>query len=640
MDADAVAGNGKCKHSLMTSEKTAKSGMLLRTQIAIIVSAVLVTISIILIGFAELKVSWLEERYEQTLRDGDARALETLAQIDGRFLERTNRDLRELLSTRLAATERTTAGEQNFTQDVLSVVRLQDPAPTVTLMDTDFEPLITVGSLLPGNSAISLRQILTGKQRTVAGLLDIPEVGLANIFVSEVRSRDEVAGYLMTLLDFEDRASEFARDGAAVLFSGPGAPTVALAGQVPRQFQRSVVCCVDVPRTVRWREGTTHYISSVIPLVDAGNRPVGNLVVARDVSDDRNRQLLTSALSYGGVAVFIVLSATFLVWSLRTAFRPLNAMVGVLQHLARGDTGISMKPIRTNREISRLAETVESFRIGQKARLDLVSVSEQIANASRIQQSILPTAFDLDPRLDAFAVMKPAQDIGGDFFDLFMIDEDTVCVIVADVSGKGIGAALFASSASALLRTHTRKDRPPAKTLRRVNRELCDRNEEGLFLTVFLAQISLDTGEILYSNAGHPPPMLVGAKGVRDLPPPMGDTAIGFFEELSYQTYKYTIEADDYLLVYSDGLNEAMTPSGVILGDDGARRFVERASHSDTASDMVNDIAGAISRYSGSDAGADDLTLIAVRRQAGERPHNTEATTDIRDEITVMDDVS
>lgn len=597
---------------MSTATAPPKPGMLLRTQLAIIVTAVLMVISCILIGFAELRAGWLNEQYQTTLRNGDARSLETLALLDGRILARTNRDLRELAVTRDAVVATDPAEIAPFTAAAVSLLRLLDPAPTIALMNANFEPIETVGSLAPQNAAIALRQILRGKRRMASGLLDIPGVGLANIHVTELRVRDQVAGYLMTMLSFQERIRAFAQGDVAFLFAGPGSAAETLSGATRAAFRQQITCCVNEPETLRWSNDGIHIIASIVPLVDAADRPVGNLIVARDISDKRNREILLSRLSHGGVAVLILLSATFMAWSLRTAFRPLYAMVGMLQHLSKGDTSVSMKPIRTNKEISRLAETVESFRIAQKAQQELVSVTEQIANASRIQQSILPTNFEIDPRVDTYAVMIPAQDIGGDFFDVFMIDADHLCVLVADVSGKGMGAALFASSASALLRSQLRQDQSPAKTLARVNNDLCERNEEGLFLTVFLAKINLDTGAVEYANAGHPPPFILQGGKADDLPPPMGDTAIGFFEDLEFATHRSTLTKDQSLLIFSDGFSEAMDPAGELLGVEGARRFTEQAL-SNTAGDLVRGISDAVTHYSDSPAGADDLTLIAVR---------------------------
>ncbi|MEO1200233.1 MAG: PP2C family protein-serine/threonine phosphatase [Pseudomonadota bacterium] len=616
---------------LAQPQPTVRRRMLLRTKIALIVTSAILLVAIVLVAFAEVREAWVEERYDEAVLTGDQTALTTLFEIDERSLSRANWDIRDRPSTRalldLPNEDQVTA----FSTEVQNLLRFQEPRPDVILLNRRFQPVASVGVLDLGDASGILSPAFDGTRRNTSGLMRLDETALAFVFVHEIRIRDRVAGYLVTGFNYGDRLGILASGATSISFVARGEAPVPIAGRPPQPVFDQMGCCAVLPEAVRMSSGGFHAVGTVSPLDDILGRPLGDIYILRDISEERSRQILLSQLSFLGIVMVASLAIGVLVWLLRTSFRPLTAVVEVLRNLSVGNTDVGLTDVRTSREIDTLAETVESFRRAQRDRLKLVSLNEQIASAGRIQMSILPHAFDIDPALDIHATMRPAQDVGGDFYDVFRTVSGRPAFVVADVAGKGIPSSLFAATASATIRAYAQVSDDPAEILTRVNQELCRRNEEGLFLTVFLGVYDRGTGTLAYANAGHPPPFVVGSASARDLPPESGDLVLGALEDIDYERHSYRLAIGETLIVYSDGLNEAMTPDGTILGEDAARDMAMHAEGT-TAEERVTAIMTAVVDYSGERGLADDVTLVAFSR-------NPEAETSIGDDAPIADDL-
>ncbi len=250
-------------------------------------------------------------------------------------------------------------------------------------------------------------------------------------------------------------------------------------------------------------------------------------------------------------------------------------------------------------------------------------IQSELRIARDIQASMLPRVFPPfpgRPEFDIFAVMEPAKEVGGDFYDFFLIDGRFLCVLIGDVSGKGVPAALFMAISKTLLKTEALLGLPPDEIFARVNRTLIPDNDALLFVTVFLLLLDLSTGEIRYASAGHPPPMIsAGPSGFAALPVTPG-IVLGAIEGAEFPVGQGRLGPGDVVVLYTDGVTEAMN-AGLELFSEG--RLLARLSRS-AARDpelVVNDLREAVTAFAQGTPPSDDITLVVLRfKQATDRP--------------------
>jgi serine phosphatase RsbU (regulator of sigma subunit) len=244
----------------------------------------------------------------------------------------------------------------------------------------------------------------------------------------------------------------------------------------------------------------------------------------------------------------------------------------------------------------------------------LQSMESELKVAGKIQRSFLPPALPLlrgKAMVDIFARLEPARQVGGDLYDYFLLDGDHLFFTVGDVSDKGIPAALFMAVTKTLLKGIAEKKLPPSEVLRKCNLELCIGNESMMFVTLFCGILDLRSGILKYSNAGHEHPFLV-RKGCRpeELSVPEG-FFLGIDEEASYQTMEIVLEAGDRLIVYTDGVTEAVNGAGEFYSHQNLAAELE-SSGSLRADEIANKIVESVQTFSSGVAQADDITLLAL----------------------------
>ena len=199
------------------------------------------------------------------------------------------------------------------------------------------------------------------------------------------------------------------------------------------------------------------------------------------------------------------------------------------------------------------------------------AADRDLAVASDIQENVLPKIFPYLPErheFDLYASMKPAKEVGGDFYDFFMVDDDHLAMVMADVSGKGIPAALFMMVARTLIKNRALLGEEPSKILYEVNNQLCEGNKAELFVTVWLAIVSLSTGEGLAVNAGHEHPALRHKDGQFELVEYKHSPAVATMEDLPFKQHAFKLEKGDCLFIYTDGVTEATNASNELFGTD------------------------------------------------------------------------
>ncbi|MCR5790386.1 MAG: SpoIIE family protein phosphatase [Lachnospiraceae bacterium] len=258
--------------------------------------------------------------------------------------------------------------------------------------------------------------------------------------------------------------------------------------------------------------------------------------------------------------------------------RPLLALGGDVAKIAGGDLSYRAR-IYDNDEIGDLAVDFNNMAVSLSKYIeDLTSVTAEkerigaeLNVATQIQADMLPRIFPPFPErkeFDIYASMDPAKEVGGDFYDFFLIDDDHVALVVADVSGKGVPAALFMVIAKTLIKNRAMMGGGPAEILTYVNNQLCEGNEAELFVTVWLAIIEISTGKGLAANAGHEHPALRRKDGSFELIQYRHSPAVATMEGIRFREHEFELHPGDTLIEYSDGVTEATNRDNVLFGND------------------------------------------------------------------------
>jgi sigma-B regulation protein RsbU (phosphoserine phosphatase) len=244
----------------------------------------------------------------------------------------------------------------------------------------------------------------------------------------------------------------------------------------------------------------------------------------------------------------------------------------------------------------------------------LLSIRHELDVARSIQQSILPQAFPAFAErsdVDIFAEMIPAREVGGDFYDFFLIDDEQLAFVVGDVSGKGVPAALFMAVSRTLLKSIAMQGVAPGECLRRVNRALCLDNSSEMFVTILYGILHTRSGMVEYSNGGHNPPYVLRHDGGVEPLPGTGGLVLGALPDVQYAAKTMQLGAGDGLFLYTDGVTEAMDASGTLFGD--RRLAVWLAQVGAVAPEqVVRAVVDEVKRYAGNVVQSDDMTALAV----------------------------
>ena len=257
-------------------------------------------------------------------------------------------------------------------------------------------------------------------------------------------------------------------------------------------------------------------------------------------------------------------------------------------------------------------------------------MQEAMRLARDIQMSMLPTrlpSLDVERLIELHARMVPAQEVGGDFYDYFAIDEDRMGFAIGDVSGKGIPAALFMALSRSLLRSIAQTGVSPAECVRRVSAQLYESRPPTMFVTMVYGVLHLHSGEVEYCTAGHFPPVVVAGDGaVREMPDSGGLIAC-ILPDFPFQSRRFVLEPDECLVLYTDGVSEAMSPEEEMPGDEGTVAWLATADER-SARGVVDHVFRQLALHTRGAAQSDDVTMLVVkmlgagnRRQiADERP--------------------
>lgn len=245
-------------------------------------------------------------------------------------------------------------------------------------------------------------------------------------------------------------------------------------------------------------------------------------------------------------------------------------------------------------------------------RLRYEHMQRELGIARDIQLGMLPTHLDPGPEIDIAARMTPAQEVGGDFYDVFPVGPDEHCIAIGDVSGKGVPAALFMVRAMTLLRSELLVAQPIETAVAKVNARLCCENPTAMFATLIVALVNRRTGLLRYVNAGHDPILLGGqGDGYRPLAPPRG-ILVGVAETAEYGVASVALQPGDVLVLYTDGVTEAMNPARQWFSLD---RLIGCLSleRGHSAREIADAISRSIESFADGSPQSDDITLVVLR---------------------------
>jgi sigma-B regulation protein RsbU (phosphoserine phosphatase) len=236
----------------------------------------------------------------------------------------------------------------------------------------------------------------------------------------------------------------------------------------------------------------------------------------------------------------------------------------------------------------------------------------ELSIARSLQAAMLPQRLPENPRYAGKATMVPAREMGGDFYDFFSLGRNRIGLVIADVSGKGVPAAFFMAISRTVLQGTARERQEPGKCLAETNDLLCEQNPLELFVTAFYGILDLDTGELRYANAGHNPPIIAPKEGAVSQLPVTGGIAMGVMPGLPYAENAVTLTPGDTLILYTDGISEAMDRDGQEFTE--ARLIGSLAeSHRESVEIVMSSVIDAVHRFVGDAPQSDDITCLIVR---------------------------
>jgi sigma-B regulation protein RsbU (phosphoserine phosphatase) len=303
--------------------------------------------------------------------------------------------------------------------------------------------------------------------------------------------------------------------------------------------------------------------------------------------------------------------------------RPLRVLADATKDIAAGNLDIRLSPLGSKDETGRLTDMFIHMQSALKKYIHELTrttaekerFESELRIAREIQMSMIPKTFPPFPEkqeFDIYALLKPAREVGGDFYDFFLLDENRLCFVVGDVSGKGVPAALEMSIIRKLIKMAALDNPDTAEIMSKVNREFTSENELDMFVTTFCAILDITTGEIVYSNAGHCPPLLVHKGGDTTFLDCAPCIAIGFNAEADYMKEKVTLQNQEIIYLYTDGVTDAINRKRERLGQEKMKEKISRFPGG-SSRELVEMVIGEVMSFSEGAEQVDDITIMALK---------------------------
>ena len=379
---------------------------------------------------------------------------------------------------------------------------------------------------------------------------------------------------------------------------------------------------------LNWSLGVVLPANEVTETIEKNRTMIHNLTEEKvEILDQRFVIVLLSMLLIA--LVIWALVTTLIGRKLATKFvKPIKELSDGVRDIAMSNFEKKLEIIKTGDEIESLSTTFNAMTDELQnyiKNLNAVTaererMAAELDVAKNIQQSMLPREFPPFPdktEFEIYATMEAAKEVGGDFYDFYMVDENHLVVTIADVSGKGIPAALFMMTSKTVLKNfimmaNTADDLAAAMTL--ANQQLCQNNEEMMFVTVFLAMLDLQTGKLIYVNGGHNPPLILHDGKYEYLPkntkrvPPLGVRAKTQYEQQTLQ-----MSEGDVLYMYTDGVTEAENVEKELYSNERLEEFLNSTDKNLPLDKLLAEVRQSIKNHAGDAQQSDDITMLALR---------------------------
>ena len=382
-----------------------------------------------------------------------------------------------------------------------------------------------------------------------------------------------------------------------------------------------------------------HALHVAAPILDRGGVATGAAVI--HMQRDHLDQLFADHIKYG----LIVAAAAFAIGSLIAAFsarRIVQPVTALTTAAAEVDTDTlsfapeTLDPVAVRRDelgtlvrvfqnmvrqVQAREEYLESMVRARTRELEASNaqlekakerMESELKIAHALQGAILPKTLPENPTYSGHAVMTPAREMGGDFYDFFTLDDGRLSVVMADVSGKGVPAAFFMAIARTVMRAAAARHPTPGPCLEEVNDAICEQNPQDLFVTLFYGILNPETGEFVYANAGHNPPYVVQHAGTVSPLPMTGGMAVGVMPGLPYAEDAMTLAPGDTMFLYTDGITEAMNVDDEEFTE-ARLEAVLAEGHGLSVDSVLENVTGAVVNFAAGAEQSDDITCIVLR---------------------------
>jgi sigma-B regulation protein RsbU (phosphoserine phosphatase) len=331
---------------------------------------------------------------------------------------------------------------------------------------------------------------------------------------------------------------------------------------------------------------------------------------------------LTLTMAGMGLAGILVL-AMVVVFISGSVTKPIRALALASGKVAAGDFDAGLPEPRLKDEVGALTR---DFRIMQDSLKDHIRrlmettaarerMESELKIAHDIQMSILPKTFPPFPtreEFDLYAMIAPAREVGGDFYDFFQLGDNLLCFVIGDVSGKGVPAALFMAVSKTLIKSFAKEDITPEEVLSHVNQELAAENEACMFVTLFCGLFDMKSGEVQYANAGHNPPLVIKKDGTIEWLPRGRSLVLGAIQGIRYESERIRLSPGDSLFLYTDGVTEAMNHADELFSEERLANALSGSAGMEIEA-AIGKIMDAIYSFSDGAPQSDDITMMMIR---------------------------
>ena len=369
-------------------------------------------------------------------------------------------------------------------------------------------------------------------------------------------------------------------------------------------------------------EGLQPHITTIVPVMDKEDNVAALLCIQRPINELASAIIRFMSHIVLTVLILAILASNLAARFLRKwVFSPIEKVSDEASRFARENTkGEELGDVSKFEEIDTLSRSIDKMETDMVNYIENLTaytaererIGTELSFAKNIQHSSLPTTFPAFPDrkdFDIYAAMKPAREVGGDFYNFRLIDDDHLAMWIGDVSDKGVPAALFMMAINIVINNRASMGGTPAEIMGFVNNSICEHNDENLFVTIWLGILELSTGHLTFVNAGHEEPAVYHKGGSFELYKTKHNVAVGVFPDIAYTNYDVQLGSGDKLFIYTDGVPEA-TDMFDKLYTTGRMLEALNKHREGSPQEILEGVYGSVKEFVGGRAQFDDLTML------------------------------